>query len=209
MKESKYRLRQRMKIKEDEYKNSNEYMDSCLIKAIEDYDFWEDVLSFIEKGANPELKTEDNLSIWTGLEKIFTCWAEDTADHWNGSTGEWDTEYERNNLKYIQQQIERTMTKYPNVDIDGLCYSGTFLNVVCIEARRVQDISLFNDIIKTLLDHGADPCRKDYINRPIDWFSGREIPADSPLYIYQIEQQKKQLEKIVIEEDKKIVTKRI
>lgn len=199
-KESKYRLRQRLKIKEQEEKLSPSNLNNQLADAIDSHYFWEDVIALVNKGADPYIKTDNGFTIWTGLERIFMAWAEDVASNWNGGRGQWDTEEEKRNLSYINKEIKKVMNRFPDMDIDGACFDGTFLNVVSREARRVDDLSVFNEIFETLLSHGANPYDNSSFRQPIEWFNYTEMPADFPLYLIKVKEQKEELNQTILSE---------
>jgi len=200
-KESKYRLRQRLKIKKEEEKMSPSHLNEQLAYAIDSHYFWEDIISLVDKGADPHIKTDSGFTIWAGLERIFMAWAEDVASNWNGGRGQWDTEEEKRNLSYINKEIKKIMNRFPNMDIDGACFDGTFLNVVSREARRVDDLSVFNEVFETLLSYGANPYDKSSFRQPIEWFKYTEMPADFPLYLIKVKEQKEELNQTIVSEN--------
>lgn len=200
-KESKYRLRQRLKLKESQESLSSTNLNNQLIEAIESHDFWEDIIAIVNKGADPYITTERGFTIWTGLERIFMAWAEDVASNWNGGRGQWDTEEEKRNLSYINKEIKKVMNRFPDMNIDGACFDGTLLNVISREARRVNDLSVFNELFETLLSFGANPYDNSSFRKPMEWFKYTEMPADFPLYLLKVQEQKKELNKIVLSEN--------
>lgn len=206
-KESKYTRRERLKRMgiievngiQKEIKNVNKE----LISSIDNNEFWEDMENLIKEGANPNIKNEKGYTIFIGLEKIFTAWAEMTFDRCT----RWETEEEKRRISYIIERLDFIKGKCPEIDIDGECLHGTFLNLVAQESRRLRDPMLFSSLFKKLLEYGADIYSEKGFRKPIQWLERVNLPLEHPLAEIVMERQKeilnKELKDTTIDNNKK------
>lgn len=200
-KESKYMIRERLKrmgvVTEPSEKNNQSYLDNELIQAIDKASFWETLEDLIKEGANPNVKTKNGVTIFSGVDRIFSAWFDRDLTK-SKEEGVRRIDYLTGVLNFIKEES-------PDIDFDGDCCGHTLLEKVSLLSKREGNFELFAPLFKKLLELGADPYSNKGFRQPIQWLKNAEKIPNHPMAHYIAEMEKEALSKAISNEKTVII----